>query len=288
MPVDLYVGGVEHAVLHLLFSRFWVKVMYDTGLTPFDEPFARLLNQGQLMGPDGKRMSKSRGNVITPDHVASTYGADSLRVYSLFMAPFEQDVGWSTDGINGGRRFLNHVWRLYGDSYQTSYDAQEFDKEIEHKLHLTIRQVTERIDTLRFNTSIAALMEFFNFMSARYNEGNWKTHSFHNALDVFLVLLAPIAPHITEELWAWTGHPGSVHRQTWPVYDPDLARSETIQIPVQVNGKVRDVVEVSQDATESEIEELVNSNDRIKAFTYNKTLVKKIYVPGRAYSIVVR
>jgi leucyl-tRNA synthetase len=288
MPVDLYVGGVEHAVLHLLFSRFWVKVMHDAGLTPFDEPFARLLNQGQLMGPDGKRMSKSRGNVITPDHIAATYGTDALRVYSLFMAPFEQDVSWSTEGINGSRRFLNHVWRLYSDTYQTGSEAEGIDKELDHKLHLTIRQVTERIDTLRFNTSIAGLMEFFNLMAARYNEGKWKTESFHHALDVFIVLLAPIAPHIAEELWKWMGHPGSVHQQDWPAYDPELAQSEIMQIPVQVNGKVREVVEVPQDATEEEIEATVYASERIQAFTKDKVLVKKIYIPGRAYSIVVR
>jgi leucyl-tRNA synthetase len=288
MPVDLYVGGVEHAVLHLLFSRFWVKVMYDAGLTPFDEPFARLLNQGQLMGPDGKRMSKSRGNVITPDHIAETYGTDSLRVYSLFMAPFEQDVSWSTAGINGARRFLNHVWRLYGDTFMAGIDAKSIDKDLEHQLHKTIRQVTERIGTLRFNTSIAALMEFFNFLAARNNEGNWQTRTFHQALEIFMVLLAPIAPHLAEELWLWMGHPESIHKQSWPVYDPELARAETIQIPVQINGKVRDVVEVSQEASESEIEAAVSENERIQAFLKNHTLVKTIYIPGRAYSIVVR
>jgi leucyl-tRNA synthetase len=287
MPVDLYVGGVEHAVLHLLFSRFWVKVMYDAGLTPFDEPFARLLNQGQLMGLDGKRMAKSRGNVITPDHIAATYGADALRIYSMFMAPFDQEVTWSEAGINGSRRFLNHVWRLYGDAYHLSTDLEVSDSDIEQRLHQTIRQVTERIDTLRFNTSIASLMEFINFMTDRFNEGRWKTRSFHQSLDVLMVLLAPLAPHIAEELWLLSGHSGSIHTQPWPVYDADLARTDTIQLPIQVNGKVRDVVEVSRNASETEIEEIVAANERIQSFIGQQTVVKKIYVPGRAYSIVV-
>jgi leucyl-tRNA synthetase len=288
MPVDLYVGGAEHAVLHLLYSRFWTKVMADEGLISFREPFARLLNQGQLMGPNGKRMSKSRGNVITPDSIAGTYGADALRVYELFMAPFDQDTAWSTEGMNGSWRFLNRIWALYGETYARSAQAQEKDPVLEKELHRTIRHVTERIEGFRFNTMISALMEFANLLSDRQRQNTWRTATFHKALDTFLLLLAPAAPHITEELWSRTGHSGSIHQQPWPTWDEDLAREEFAQVAIQVNGKLRDMLDVPVDAGQQEVEQMAFASQKVKSFVEGKEVVKVFYVPGKILNIVTK
>jgi leucyl-tRNA synthetase len=286
MPVDLYVGGAEHAVLHLLYSRFWTKVMYDVGVVPFDEPFSRLLNQGQLMGPDGKRMSKSRGNVITPDEIVASHGADALRLYELFIAPFDQDVNWSTDGLNGARRFLNRVWKLIGDLYVSNSDAKEQDFDLERLTHRTIKEVTERIEALRFNTVVSELMEFTNTLLDRQSKGSWKTHTFHQALDVLMILLAPIAPHFSEELWILTGHSGSIHLQPWPAYDSQKVEEELAQLAVQVNGKLRDVIEIPFDLSEDEIEKAALEKPKVQASLAGKQVVKVIVVPRKIVSII--
>jgi leucyl-tRNA synthetase len=288
MPVDLYVGGVEHAVLHLLYSRFWTKVMYDAGLVPFDEPFAKLLNQGQLMGPDGKRMSKSRGNVITPDETIESHGADALRLYELFMAPFEQDVDWSKDGLNGARRFLVRVWNLMKETFSGSSSAAALDPDLERLIHRTIKQVTERIETLHFNTVISALMEFSNTLIERQAKGAWRTRTFHQALKTLLILLAPVAPHITEELWALTGHPDSIHRQTWPNFDPALAKAEMFQVAVQVDGKLREVIETSLDQSEEAVKTLALDQPKVQSFIAGRQIATVIVVPGKIVSIVTK
>jgi leucyl-tRNA synthetase len=288
MPVDLYVGGAEHAVLHLLYARFWTKVMADAGLLPFREPFSALRNQGQLLGPDGGRMSKSRGNVVTPDKTVETYGADALRVYEMFMAPFDQDIAWSDEGINGARRFLNRVWNLYARSYTASISASGEDDELARFTHKTIRRVGERIEDFRLNTMISALMEFFNAMSDRYRGGAWHTSTYHWALDVFLILLAPAAPHITEELWNLCGHTGSVHRQEWPAWDADLARDEIVQIPVQVDGRLRAVIEVANDAVEEDVRQLALADKKVQQHRADSEIAKFIYIPGKIINIVTR
>jgi leucyl-tRNA synthetase len=288
MPVDVYVGGAEHAVLHLLYARFWTKAIADAGLVPFREPFARLMNQGQLLGPDGQRMSKSRGNVIIPDEMVAQYGADALRVYEMFMAPFEQDVAWSTEGINGARRFLNRIWNLYAEGYDASAQFQEEDPDLERRLHKTIRRVTQRIADFRFNTMISTLMEFANELSERQRSGNWRSGSFHQALETVMLLLAPAVPHIAEELWQMTGHAGSVHEQTWPDWNEDLARDEVRQIPVQVDGKVREVIQLAVDATQEEAEEEVFSRDGIQQRIAGREVEKVFYVPGKIFSVVTK
>ena len=288
MPVDLYVGGAEHAVLHLLYSRFWIKVMYDAGLVPFDEPFAKLLNQGQLMGPDGKRMSKSRGNVITPDEIVATHGADALRVYELFMAPFDQDVDWSTDGLNGARRFLNRVWNLVGDTFSASTSASKADHGLDRLTHRTIQQVTERIETLRFNTVISGLMEFTNALSELQAKGTWRTKTFHQALEILLILMAPVAPHISDELWALTGHSGSVHQQSWPRFDSQMVKEEMVQMAVQVDGKLRDVIEVSVKMPEDEVKGIALDRPKVQSFLSGKQVTKVIVVSGKIVSIVTK
>ncbi len=287
LPVDLYVGGAEHAVLHLLYARFWTRVMADEGLVPFREPFPKLRNQGQMMGVDGSRMSKSRGNVITPDWVVNRYGADALRVYTLFMAPFEQDVSWSTDGINGASRFVTRLWNLYRETYHASAGSRERDPGLERELHQTIRQVSERIETFRMNTMVSALMQFTNTLQARLRDGRWRTATFHEALDKLMVLIAPTTPYLVEELWRRTGHQGSVHRQPWPAWDPELSREESAQIAVQINGKVRAVIEVPASAAQAEVEEIALAQEQVQNQLRGQTVSRTIYVPGKILNLVI-
>jgi leucyl-tRNA synthetase len=285
LPVDLYVGGAEHAVLHLLYARFWTRVLYDTGLLPFSEPFTKLLNQGQMLGPDGFRMSKSRGNVITPDSMVESFGADSLRVYELFMAPFEQDISWSTQGIKGARRFLNRIWILFSETYENSSQDNAVDPLVLRKLHQTIRQVSQRIDAFRFNTAVSALMEFVNLLADRQSRGLWHTSTYHQALDALMILLAPIAPHIAEELWKRSGHSDSIHQQPWPAWDEELAKDDIIQVAVQVDGKLRDVLEVSAESTEDSLRRLALDLPKIQHHLAGHEIGKIFYVPGRIINI---
>lgn len=288
MPVDLYVGGAEHAVLHLLYARFWTKVIADAGLLPFREPFARLMNQGQLLAPDGRRMSKSRGNVINPDEVVAQHGADALRVYEMFMAPFDQDVSWNTEGINGAWRFLNRIWNLYAETYFESGQAQDRDDELERLLHKTIRRTSERMEGFRFNTLISTLMTFVNELVERQRRGHFRTRTYHQTLDTLLLLLAPCVPHISDELWQLTGHAGSVHEQEWPVWDVELARDEVREIPIQVDGKVRQVIEFPVDASQEEVQERVLAHDEVRARIGDRQIDKVYYVPGKIFSIVTQ
>jgi leucyl-tRNA synthetase len=260
--------------------------MADEGLLSFREPFTCLKNQGQLLALDGTRMSKSRHNTITPDTMIEQYGADALRVYELFMAPFEQDIQWGPNGMQGARRFLNRIWNLYQQTYSGSSTAQGIDAELERVIHRTIRLVSERIDKFRFNTMISALMEFANLLIERQHHDQWQTATFHQALDILIVLLAPAAPHITEELWQQTGHEGSVHQQSWPVWNAALAEEKTVEIPIQVNGKVRQVITVSDEADESEIEAQVLALPKVQHAIDGREIIKKVYVPGKIFSIV--
>lgn len=286
MPVDLYVGGAEHAVLHLLYSRFWTKVLADAGLVPFREPFTKLLNQGQLLAPDGQRMSKSRGNVIAPDEMVEDYGADALRVYELFMAPFDQNILWSVDGINGPRRFLDRLWKLYGDAYRASELETNEDPELERVLHKTIRKVSERIETFRYNTMVSAVMEFVNVLVERYRTGRWRTATYCKSLETLLLLLAPTAPFFAEEIWLLTGHTGSVHKQEWPIWDEALTQDQVIQIAVQVNGRLREVIDVSVDANEEEVQSLALDLPAVQGYITGSKISKIFYVPGKVINIV--
>ncbi len=288
MPVDLYVGGAEHAVLHLLYARFWVKALADAGLLPFREPFAKLMNQGQLMGLDGVRMSKSRGNVITPDSMVAQYGADALRIYEMFMAPFEQDIAWSVEGINGARRFLSRVWSLYAETYTRSASASGEDPALTRALHQTIRQVTERIEGFRFNTMVSSLMELVNLLDERRRSAAWHTAAYHQALETLLRLLAPGAPHIADELWRRTGHRGSIHQQSWPAWNPALARAEVFQAPVQVNGRLRDVIEIDPQADEAAVRQAALASPRLRPYLEPDQIVRVIYIPGKIVNIVTR
>ena len=288
VPVDLYVGGAEHAVLHLLYARFWVKVMADEGLVPFREPFQKLMNQGQLMGTDGQRMSKSRGNVITPDAMVESYGADALRIYVMFMAPFEQDIAWSMAGISGARRFLNRTWSLVSQTWAESAAASGKDPALERLLHQTIQHVTERIETFRFNTMVSALMEFVNALAECQRAGTWRSATYHQALEMLLVLMAPAAPHFAEELWSLTGHSGSIHQQPWPSWQAELARQEMVEVAVQVDGRVRGVVTVPAAASQAEVEAQAKASAKVQPHLAGRALVKVFYVPGRILNMVTR
>lgn len=288
MPVDLYVGGAEHAVMHLLYARFWTHFLAEEGLLPFKEPFPRLLNQGQMLGKDGMRMSKSRGNVVIPDTMVEKYGADTLRVYELFMAPFDQDVSWNDEGINGAHRFLNRIWKIYSEAYFASIDNQELDVGLERELNKLIREIGHRIETFRFNTLISILMEFVNLLAERFTSGTWRSRTYHQALDTLMILLAPVIPHMAEELWHLTGHQDSVHAQGWPAWDETLIEDEIIKIPIQVDGKLRTVIEVQAEASKVDVEAVAFAQSKVKQFTNNREVVDVIYVPHKILNILTR
>lgn len=286
MPVDLYVGGAEHAILHLLYARFWTHALADSGILDFREPFLRLRNQGQLLAADGSRMSKSRGNVITPDEIVAQYSADALRVYELFMAPFDQDIQWSVEGINGSMRFLRRVWNLFSEVYHELKDVTGQDEELLVVTHQTIRVVGERIEAFRLNTVVSAMMEFINLLTERLRSGRWQTATFRDALEKLILLLAPIAPYISEEIWHLTEHMGSIHEQSWPDYDLHLTKTMISEIPVQVDGRLRDVISIDNSDDEAAIRELALARPKVQAALAGKETRSIVYVPGKIINIV--
>jgi len=276
LPVDLYVGGVEHAVLHLLYSRFWIKVLYDEGIVDFKEPFLKLRNQGLILASDGRKMSKSLGNVVNPDEVIKKYGADSFRVYHMFMGPFDQPVTWQTKGIKGVRRFLE---RVYNASDKVK-KVKTKNKELEKLLHLTIKKVEEDIENFRFNTAISSLMVLLNKME-KEKEIDIKHFS------AFLILLSPFAPHLSEELWQKLGNKKSIFFYKWPKYNSLYIKEEKTTFIIQVNGKVRDKIEVEYNISEEEAKKIALSQDRIKKWIDNKDIKKIIFVPNKLINFVV-
>ena len=288
LPVDLYVGGAEHAVMHLLYARFWTKVMYDAGIVPFTEPFTKLMNQGDVQALDGLRMSKSRGNVITPDSVVERFGADTLRGYELFMAPFDQNVIWNEEGLRGVYRWLHRVWPLVLDEPQYDDAAPEAAKEMRHWTHKTLKKVSEDLDRLHFNTMIAALMELTNFLGRAREAGPVDRTAWREASETLTLMLAPSLPYIAEELWTRAGHPYSVHQQAWPRWEEALAASETFTLVVQVNGRLRDRFEAPVDIGEEEAKELALSSAKVQAHTEGHEIVRVLFVPRRLVNVVVR
>ena len=286
--VDLYVGGTEHAVLHLLYARFWHKVLFDLGHLSTPEPFQRLVNQGMILGPDGHKMSKSRGNVITPDSVIAEYGADSLRLYEMFMGPLEQMKPWSTKGVEGVYRFLARVWRLGMQENQegewvVSADLADipFTSAQARVVHETIKKVTSDLSSLAFNTAISQMMVCTNeFVNAKPRP--------IAALRVLLPLLSPFAPHLAEELWSRLGFEGAASAQPWPVHDESLLVETEIEIPVQVNGKVRDRIRVPVQATNAEVEAAARASAKVVEATAGMAIIKVISVPGKLVNIVAK
>ncbi len=278
MPVDLYVGGVEHAVLHLLYARFWHKVLFDLGLVSTKEPFKKLVNQGMILGEDGEKMSKSRGNVINPDGIVDDFGADTLRVYEMFMGPLEKVKPWSMQGVKGVYNFLNKAYRFFADSNNWS-DSE--DEEVTKELHKTIKKVDSDIDSMKFNTAISQLMIITN-TSIKKKQVTKKT------AQTFALLLAPFAPHAAEEIWSLTGQTQSLAYEAFPTYDEELAKDDLITVGIQVNGKTRGKLEVSADISREDFLEQAKELDGIKKFLVDSTLVKEIYVPGRICNFVVK
>ena len=276
MPVDLYLGGPEHAVGHLLYSRFWNNYLYNKGLSPVKEPFAKLCHQGMILGTNGEKMSKSKGNVINPDDMVKEYGADALRVYEMFMGPLNSDKPWDPNGIAGSKNFLDRVWRLFVESDKIK---DEENKNLEREYHYTVKKVTNDYESMSFNTAIAQMMIFINqaykenILPKKYAEG-------------FLQLLNPVAPHITEELWNKLGHNESIAYEPWPTYDEEKTKSNNINLPIQINGKLRATIDIPVDEDESKIKEL--AHEAVKEKLEGKTIVKEIYVKNRIYNIVVK
>ena len=289
LPVDLYMGGAEHAVMHLFYARFFIKALRDMGLVNFDEPFTCLFNQGTIIYR-GNKMSKSRGNVIAPDEYVAELGADAVRGYLMFIGPWEQGGEWNDRGIVGVSRWLNRVWSLVTTDYiptRRGVVDPEAEKEFLHSTHKTIKEVTADLKKFRFNTMLASLMEFSNYLSKVKESGVVSDTLWREATSYFLLLLAPTAPHLAEELWTRTGHTYSIHNQPWPEYDEELAREEEITLVIQVNGKLRDKVLVPASVSEVEAKELALGRERVKAYTDGKKLTRVIYVPKRVVNIVV-
>jgi leucyl-tRNA synthetase len=290
-PPDLYVGGAEHAVMHLLYARFWTKVMADASIIPFREPFPVLRSQGVMHARDPQagevaRMSKSRGNVVTPDEVAATHGADALRVYLLFMAPFENNTVWDEDGIVGAKRFLQRFWHLAAAVAATRQPGMQPAGRLTHQVHQTIRRVTSDVEAFKFNTAVAALMECLNEMTV-YQREHGVTAELVDATRTFVLLLAPFAPHLAEELWERMGEPYSVHRQPWPCWDEAWVAPETVTLVIQVNGKVRDRIEVPADIDEASARALALDSGAVQRHLDGRQPRRVIVVPGKLVNVVV-
>ncbi|MDQ2810129.1 MAG: leucine--tRNA ligase [Chloroflexota bacterium] len=299
LPVAQYTGGIEHAVMHLLYTRFWTKAMRDLGLVTFDEPMTRLFNQGIILGPDGARMSKSRGNVIDPDDLVRQYGADAVRCFLMFIGPWDQGGPWNPRGMEGIIRWLNRVWTLATDSVRTepesdqqaapvpnsTLNTQHSTLTVTRRLHQTIRDVGDDTDAFRFNTAISAMMELTNaLMKARADLAG--SPAWDEAIRTLLLILAPYTPHLAEELWARRGGPYSIHNQPWPTWNPALAAEDTVEIPVQINGKVRDKLQVPADADPAALESAARASPRIAEWLAGKPIRRVIVVPGKLVNIL--
>jgi leucyl-tRNA synthetase len=285
-PVDYYVGG-DHAVAHLLYVRFWTHVFYDMGLVNFKEPVKKLVYHGYINAEDGTKMSKSKGNVIDPlDVIDAGYGADSLRTYVLFMGPIELDASWSTKGVAGVYRFLNRVWTLSQQYFESDKSFEGNDEKVTVALNKTIKKVTDDIRRQSFNTAIAALMEFVNELYKLkvdgFSEKTWK-----EALVALTQLIAPFAPHMADELWLQFGNEGLVQNATWPTWDDSLIVESTVTIAVQVNGKLRGEIAVAKDTDAEEVKALALTHDNVAKYVGDQKPAKIIYVPGRLVSIVL-
>ena len=275
-PVDWYNGGMEHTTLHLLYSRFWHKFLYDIGLVPTKEPYMKRTSHGMILGDNGEKMSKSRGNVINPDDIVNEYGADTLRTYEMFIGDFEKSAPWSDNGVKGCRRFLERVWKL-----QEAVVDGGIREEMEVLTHQTIKKVSYDYEHLKFNTAIAQLMTYLNEINDRGNITR-------EELRIFLTLLNPVAPHITEELWEVVGLEGYLHDTSWPSYDEAKTVEDSLDLPVQFNGKVRYTVKVPREGSKEEVEKIVKADENFQKQVEGKDIKKEIYVPGRIYNIVVK
>ena len=284
-PVDQYTGGIEHATMHLIYTRFFTKTMRDMGLVDFDEPMLRLYNQGMVLGEDHEKMSKSRGNVIAPDALVEEFGADTVRVFLMFFSRWEQGGPWDSQGIKGPRRFLEDVWSLVADEPESPAPDKKKSAALRRKTHQTIQRVTEDLESFSFNTAIAGMMELRNLMR-ELKPALHGTAAWDEAVEMLMLLLAPFAPHITEELWSRLGKPYSIHQQSWPTWDPEVAAEKVITLIIQINGKVRDRLDVPAGIAAEEAKALALQSERVALYLEGKEPRKVIYVPGRLVNIV--
>jgi len=294
MPIHLYTGGAEHAVMHLMYFRFFTKALRDLGLLAIDEPTRKLRNQGQILGADSQRMSKSRGNVQDPDELASRYGADTVRGFLMFIGPWDQGGPWNPTGIDGIHRWLARVWgaalpdaaasRPTPD--ETLGTAEELTRALRRATHTTIDAVAADYEDLHFNTAISKLMELTNAIVRARESGLARSDAYAEAVDHLLLLMAPVTPHIAEELWERRGHPYSIHRQAWPVADPELAAADTLELPVQVDGKLRDRLVVTPDTPAEEIERMALASEHVQRYLAGREPMRVIQIPGRLVNVV--
>jgi leucyl-tRNA synthetase len=283
MPVDLYTGGAEHAVLHLMYSRFFVKALRDMHHLDFDEPFTALRNQGQILGADHHRMSKSRGNVVNPDDLTSRFGSDTVRCFLMFIGPWDQGGPWNPSSIEGVHRFLGRVWSV---AQATGGQAGGDERALGRAVHRAIKEVGEDYGEFHFNTALSKLMELTNALGSARDDGMAGTDAYAEAVEALLLLLAPMAPHISEELWSRRGRPYSIHQQPWPAFDPALVVADMIELPVQVDGKLRDRLSVAPDTAPEEIERLVLASERVQAYLKGRAPRKVVQIPGRLVNVV--
>lgn len=277
LPIDWYNGGMEHTTLHLLYSRFWHKFLYDQGLVNTPEPYKKRTSHGMILGENGEKMSKSRGNVVNPDEIINEFGADTLRTYEMFIGAFDLSAAWSNEGVKGCRRFMDRVWKLK----DMLTEEEGYSAGLETKMHQTIKKVSLDFESMKFNTAIAAMMSLVNelYKIGSVTKGEFKT---------LLVLLNPVAPHMTEELWQLIGEQGRVYQQKWVAYDEKKTIEDTVEIAVQINGKVKANLAIALDEKQADVEPKAMELPLIKAALEGKTVIKVIYVPGRILNIVVK
>tara|TARA_B100000029_G_scaffold73778_1_gene65519 strand:- start:321 stop:2741 length:2421 start_codon:yes stop_codon:yes gene_type:complete len=284
MPVDLYIGGAEHAVLHLLYSRFWHHVLFDLGLVSTKEPFKKLFNQGMILGQDGSKMSKSRGNVINPDETVETYGSDSMRIYEMFMGPLDKAKPWSTTGLQGCSRFIKKLWSILVDDegvLSSKVTDKKDGKETLQALNMMIKKISDNLDQMQFNTCVSEFMIFTNHIQ--------KLDSINiDTIRSFIIIMNPFMPHLAQELWELIGETNELTYQAWPDYDKDLAISDEIVIPIQINGKRRSEILISANESESEVISKAKSDDKIASYLKNTTIIKEIYIKGKILNIVIK
>jgi leucyl-tRNA synthetase len=286
MPVDSYTGGIEHATMHLIYTRFFHKALRDAGVTRESEPMLQLRNQGIILGEDSEKMSKSRGNVVAPDALLERYGADTMRAHLMFFARWDQGGPWSSDGISGTWRWLNRVWSSFVDDREPSGTSEAATRRLRRKLHQTIRSVTNDFESFEFNTIIAALMSFHREMTRAFDEG-CAPEAWREARETYLRLLAPVTPHIADEMWERIGGTESVHAQSWPAWSEELAAEEEVTVAVQVNGKLRARLTVSAESTDEELQRIALAEPNVVKYLADGNVKRVIVVPRKLVSIVV-
>ena len=280
LPVDLYIGGQEHAVLHLLYARFWHKFLYDLGVVSSPEPFKKLFHQGMILGSNGEKMSKSAGNVVNPDEVIDEVGADALRLFEMFLGPLHDDKPWDTKGLNGARRFLERVYRLFTEKENTERITDKNSGELDYSYNFLVKKVTNEFESLDFNTAISQFMVFVNDC--------YKAKTLYKPyLEGFIKMLSCVTPFIGEEIWSILGHKGTIAYEPWPTYDESKLVVNDVTIAVSINGKVRSTLTVNKDEKQDVIETKAKEIEKIKPYLENKTIRKVIYVPGKIINFIV-